>query len=119
MYQHYYAIDHLPAECLTILNEIYPQEKSDIKMFLKNTQYCHDLDQWAHETRSKKQWFLKKYKLSKFHYSLIKKALNSSNEKLSQPISLLGKTYTKILKTKEFKKQQAFYFRPMKIYLTN
>ena len=119
MYNHFYAIDSLPPKCKLVLKELYPNETSDIQTFLKATECYHDLDQWVYETRAKQQMFYKKYKMTKCHFNVIKHALISPTLKLSQPVSILGNTYTKISKNKESKKQKAFYFRPLKIYLTN
>ena len=119
MYNHFYAIDSLPTKCRLILEELHPSETSDIQKFLKNTKCYHDLDQWIYEERNRQRTFYKKYKITKHHYNVIKHALVHPALKLSRPISVLGSTYTKILKNKKSKKQKAFYFRPLKIYLTN
>ena len=119
MYNHFYAIDSLPSKCKLVLEELHPHETSDIQRFLKTTECYHDLDQWVHETRAKQRMFYKKYKMTKYHFNVIKRALNNPTLKLSQPVSVLGNTYTKISKNKKSKKQKAFYFRPLKIYLTN
>lgn len=119
MYDHFYAIDSLPTKCKLVLEELHPIETSDIQRFLKSTECYHDLDQWIHETRGKQQAFYKKYKITKYHFNVIRRASNNPSLKLPQPVSVLGNTYTKISKNKKSKKQKAFYFRPLKIYLTN
>lgn len=52
MYQDTYAINYLPQQCLTTLNDLHPKESSELEAFLKNTMYLHDLNKWVYENRN-------------------------------------------------------------------
>ena len=119
MYSHAYTIDHLPKKYKMVLDELHPQQTSDLQFFLKNTECFHDLNEWAREERKRKENFFNKYQITKEHYHILRIALNQSKLSLPKPIFMSGKKYTKILKKKKNKKQDAIYFRPLKIYLSN
>lgn len=119
MYQYLTLLDDLPITSKQVFKEMYPNQYSELAFFLKNTECYHDLNSWQHEKKKKAEFFFKNYNLSPADYEVLLNAINTCGTTLLKEISLKGKTYTKIMLKKNNKKQVAFYFRPLKVYLSN
>ena len=119
--------ENLPTQILNQLNDIYPPEKNDLQFFLKNTEFCHDLNEWIWQMKNRQTFFNKllaqQYSISVQDANLIKNAIQKNEQIIifNKPIFAKNSPYSEMHRTKQTIKYNTsrIYIRPLKIYLTN